>query len=421
MRVLWFTNIPMPAVDRRTGRPTLGSGHWMKVLLQVLRRRGTETLGVVTAYPRLPDLEFEDDGVRYWTIGQPRLLSQLACREVDLQRCQAIARQFAPDVIHVHGSERLYGLLEARRLVEAPVVISLQGFLSACLPTFFGSLGARELLAATRAVELATRRGLAWDYLDFRRGTRHEAEILSGARAFAGRTAWDLAQVRARNPEAVYHRVGELLRPDFADRSWGLAGCQRDRIFLTNVGHPRRGAETVLEAAAVLSRRRPGLRLAFAGSVAQRTGYGRWLRERIRRLGLQDRVELLGFLDGPSLARELAASHAFVIASYEENSPNSLCEAMRVGLPCVAAYTGGIPSLVEEGRTGLLFPPGDAAMLAARLEEVLGDDALATRLGEAARAEATRRHDPEFVVGQLIDAYRAVVAGARSRASNTPC
>lgn len=412
MRVLWFTNIPMPAVDRRVGRPTLGSGHWMKVLLEALRRRGTETLGVVTAYPRLPDLEFEEDGVRYWTIGQPRFLSQLAWREADLGRCGEIAGRFAPDVVHVHGSERFYGLLEARRLVAAPALISLQGFLSACLPTFFGSLGVGERLAATRAVELATRRGLAWDWLDFRRGARHEAEILAGARAFAGRTAWDLAQVRARNATAAYHHVGELLRPEFSGQAWALAGCRRERLFLTNVGHPRRGAETVLEAAAVLARRRPGLRLALAGSVGERSGYGRWLRERIRRLGLEDRVELLGFLDGPTLARELAASHAFVIASYEENSPNSLCEAMRVGLPCVASYTGGIPSLVEDGRTGLLFPPGDAAMLAARLEAVLGDDALAVRLGEAARAEATRRHDPEAVVGQLLEAYRATASTA---------
>ena len=65
MRVLWFTNIPMPAVDRRTGRPTFGSGHWMKVLLEALRSRGGLELGVVTAYPRLPDLEFEEGDNRF--------------------------------------------------------------------------------------------------------------------------------------------------------------------------------------------------------------------------------------------------------------------------------------------------------------------------------------------------------------------
>lgn len=419
MRVLWFTNIPMPAVDRRTGRPTVGSGHWMKVLLEALRRRGTETLGVVTAYPRIPDLEFEEEGIRYWTIDQPRFFSQLACREADLERCGAIVRQFTPDVIHVHGSERFFGLLEARRLVAPPIVISLQGILSACLPTFFGALRIPDVVAATRLLELATRRGLPWEYLDFRRGARQEEEILRGARAILGRTAWDRAQLRARNDEATYHLVGELLRAEFSERYWALGACRRERVFVTNVGHPRRGTETLLEATAVLARRRPGLRLALAGSIDLRTGYGRWLRERIERLGLAGRVDLLGFLDGPALARELAASHAFVIASYAENSPNSLCEAMRVGLPCVAAYAGGIPSLVEEGRTGLLFPPGDAAQLAARLEEVLGDDALAVRLGQAARTEATRRHDHELVLGQLLGAYRDAVSRGRAGAEWT--
>ena len=64
------------------------------------------------------------------------------------------------------------------------------------------------------------------------------------------------------------------------------------------------------------------------------------------------------------MTRELRRAHVFAISSYIENSPNSLCEAMQAGMPCVATYAGGIPSLVEDGRTGLLFPPGDAPLLA---------------------------------------------------------
>jgi glycosyltransferase involved in cell wall biosynthesis len=408
MRVLWFTNIPMPAVDRSTGKVTVGSGHWMTTLLEELSSRPDVELAVATAYPGLPDLDFAEGRVRYLVASQPRFSSQLKFRSRDLETCARFVRTVGPDVVHIHGSERFFGLLAARRLIAVPTVISLQGVLVACLPTFFGALRWREVLGSNRIRETLTGRGLLWGYQEYVHGAVREKEILTGAPAFLGRTQWDLAQIRRFNPEAKYFHVGELLRPEFSSGPWKVETCQRDRIFVTNVGNPRRGVETILEAAAILRQSRPRLELHFAGALSAKTGYGRFLIRRIAEMGLSNCVKVRGFLDGPHLARELLASHAYVIASLIENSPNSLCEAMRLGLPCVASYVGGIPSLVSEGETGLFFPAGDAALLAARLDEILSDDDLATRLGRAARVEAARRHDPVKVVAQLVAAYEAV-------------
>jgi glycosyltransferase involved in cell wall biosynthesis len=124
------------------------------------------------------------------------------------------------------------------------------------------------------------------------------------------------------------------------------------------------------------------------------------------------RVRLLGFLDAPSLARVLASAHAYVLPSLAENSSNSLCEAMTVGVPCVAAAAGGTPGLVDDGRTGLLYAAGDAGALAAQLGRVLSNDLLAARLGAAARAEALERHDPGRVVSELLGAYASVIGSA---------
>lgn len=414
MRVLWFTNIPMPAVDRRTGKPTTGSGHWMSALLAALRSRPDVELGVATAYPGLPDLDFSEDSVRYFVVGQPRFRSHLGHGPGELAACGGLVDRFRPDIIHVHGSERFYGLLSARHLTSVPVVVSLQGFITACLPVFFGGMRSSEILRVDRLAELATGRGLLWGARDYAKGAEQEREILEGAKAFLGRTRWDRAQVERFNPGAAYFHVDELLRPEFSAEQWASQGCTRGRIFVTNAGNPRRGVESILEAVRTLRNRRD-VELHIAGGLASRTGYGRFLLGRIARLGLSDHVHLRGYLDGPTLSRELLGSNVYVTASYVENSPNSLCEAMSLGLPCVASYAGGIPSLLEEGRTGLFFPPGDAALLAQRLEEVLSDDALATRLGAAARRVALERHAPARVVGQLLDAYRAVASGQASR------
>jgi glycosyltransferase involved in cell wall biosynthesis len=180
-------------------------------------------------------------------------------------------------------------------------------------------------------------------------------------------------------------------------------------VVVTNAGQPRRGLETLLEAASAIARHHPGLEIEVAGGVSERSGYGRLLRERIDRMAFSGRVRLLGFLDAPSLARLLAGAHAYVMPSFAENSSNSLCEAQTVGVPCVAAAAGGTPSLVEHGRTGLLYPAGDATALADAVGRILGDDLLATRLGAAGRAEALVRHARRRVVRELLGAYRSIL------------
>ena len=108
------------------------------------------------------------------------------------------------------------------------------------------------------------------------------------------------------------------------------------------------------------------------------------------------------------MAIELANAHVFAIASYIENSPNSLCEAMLLGMPCVASYTGGIPSLITENKDGLFFPIGDAASLADRIRQIFNDDALAERLGHLARKRAVVRHQKDTIIKQLVTTYQEV-------------
>ena len=233
--------------------------------------------------------------------------------------------------------------------------------------------------------------------------------MLGGVDAVLGRTDWDREQAAAIAPRTPWHRVGEVLRPEFAAARWSLSRCRRGRVVVTNAGQPRRGLETLLDAAAAIARRHPGLEIEVAGGVSDRSGYGRHLRRRIDRLTFSGRVRLLGFQDAPSLVRLLAGAHAYVMPSFAENSSNSLCEAQTVGVPCVAAAAGGTPSLVDDGRTGLLYPAGDPDALAEQVTRVLGDDLLATRLGSAGRGEALLRHARRRVVGELLSAYRSIL------------
>jgi glycosyltransferase involved in cell wall biosynthesis len=415
MRVLWFTNAPMPAVNDRMGRANVGSGYWMSSLLEHLIRTPGLALDIVTAHPGLRDDRFVQDGVTYFVIGQPRFQSIFSCRESDLRECVKIVLRQDPDLIHVHGSERFYGLIGARKLAPHPCVVSLQGFLAPCLNAFFGSLSPGDFWRSLRLVETATRRGLLWRYWDYRAGVRQEEEILAGNTSFIGHTHWDRMYLHSRNPAARYHYVQDMLRRPFYAARWDIAGCERYSILFTNIGEPRRGTEVLLRALPLLRREFPAARLRLAGEFRERRGYDRFLLRAIAEAGLSEAVDFLGYLDANAMAHELCRTNVFAIPSYIENGSNALCEAMLVGAPCVAAYTSGILSNVEHGHTGLLFPPGDAVLLAESIARLFRDDDLAGRLGRAARAAASERHAPQRVISQLLNAYQHVITESQQQ------
>ena len=120
------------------------------------------------------------------------------------------------------------------------------------------------------------------------------------------------------------------------------------------------------------------------------------LEAEIRRLGLEDRVELAGERsDVPEL---LAASDVFVLSSRSEGLPVSVLEAMAAELPVVASAVGGLAELVEDGETGILVPAGDESALAQALRTLVGDPGLRRKLGAAGRARAEAQFD--------LDAFR---------------
>ncbi len=418
MRVLCFTNTPTPEMVRHAGQGNEGyGGHWAAELARHVAELSDMELGIATAYPGLHEAQFQEGRVHYFVIPQPRRFPAFGMREIDLRRCITIIKEFKPDLIHIHGSERLYGMVKVSARTPIPTLVSLQGLLGSfsLARHFFGTLSPREILKSIRLLELPVRLGLVWQYLDARRGARREAKILATADGFLGRTEWDHAHSRAYNPKAPYFHVGEILRPVFYRNRWSLQGCDRYSLIYTNAGHPNRGTENLLAAAACLSSEFPNIRLRLAGRVSARSGYGRFIRDRICKLGLSDRVELLGYIDEGVMITELLRAHVFAITSYIENSPNSLAEAMLVGMPCVASFVGGIPTMVQDENTGMLYPVDDIPLLVEKIRRIFRDDILASRLGTNAYDVAHQRHDPETVVSELTAAYRAVLASLGKR------
>jgi len=169
-----------------------------------------------------------------------------------------------------------------------------------------------------------------------------------------------------------------------------------------------KGHDLLLQSVARLSRQWPQIRLLVVGEGKLE----RQLRERAASLGLREIALFTGFRsDIPEIT---ALFDIAVLPSLFEGMGRVVLEAMAAGKPVVASRVGGIPDLVQDGVTGLLFPPGDVAALTEQLGRLLNDPDLRRRMGEAGRRQVDERFSAQAMVARIHEVY-AQELGRRGR------
>lgn len=296
-----------------------------------------------------------------------------------IRRLRRECRKLQPDVVHGHGTEGPYGLAAIRS--GFPHAVSIQGVIGDW----------QHLLKAYR----------------FRRMAALEHQAIREGRNFCCRTDYDQGYVRRIHPSVNIHYFPEAMRSVFFEASpW--QDVQLPRLLFVGSGAPRKGLRLLVEACGALpaSAGRPSIEVV--GSVPEA------LQQEMRaRIG-SDRIVFRGVLTAPEIVEAQRRATVFVHPSLGDNSPNSVVEAMVAGMPIVASSVGGTASLVEDGVTGLLTPPGDVPALTATLARLLSDTGLRLRLGRAAR-EAAQKHRPDRVADVALDVYRNIATQATSR------
>jgi glycosyltransferase involved in cell wall biosynthesis len=159
---------------------------------------------------------------------------------------------------------------------------------------------------------------------------------------------------------------------------------------------PHKDHDTLLAAAVIVLLKRPTARFLIAGEGPQRAR----LEQAIRRMGLSQKVLLLGQREGRVLLRAL---DVYVQSSWGEGMGSVLIEAAACGLPIAATSAGGIPEVIDDGSTGLLAPPRDPEALASAILRLIDEPAL----GRELVAEGVRRL-PRFGLRKMAEAMEAV-------------
>jgi len=417
VRVLWLTSVMPPAVTAHLGMmESRTAASWIESLRQVLT--GNDDLELAISCPSpAPFAPFRRDGVTYYGMPEstPRTrfaraasgwLSSLNLQDTT-QASMRVVRHFSPHIIHVHGTENPYGLIAAE--CGIPVLVSLQGLLTVYERFYFHGLTTHEMARLTLRKDSLLGRGAIQGYWRCVRMAERERRILRLNRFFAGRTQWDEAVLRLINPSAAYRHCDEVLREPFYEAEWRQDQAHPRTVFCTSSTLLPKRAESLIEALALLHEAGyTDVRLRIAGVPAQGLDDD-FHQTRAMRHGVSRYVESLGQLDANQLVAELLGAAVFAYPSHIDNSPNALCEALLVGVPTVASYVGGVPSLLKDGREGLLYPDGDAYALAGQLRHLLDDPAYGADLARQARTRAQQRHQRDKIVTTLLGIYHELL------------
>lgn len=394
-------------------------GGWEQLVADLnvgLQRRGHETLVLTSRHGVTPDagtvpgvarlLHLESDLHYYRPLAH--ILSHRRKMRENLRQTQRIITEFAPDVIFIHSmwnlSRRIARCAESSRPGRVVYYIANDWPCAPDLHTTYWRDPARrwpqrwlKRVVAPLPLALAARE---------RRATPLRFErVLCVSEAIRCLLAAE-AGIAHTQMEVVYNGI-DLREFVPSERPTPPPG----RIALLFAGSlvPHKGAHTAIEALALLDQR--GLlgqtTLTIVGSG--HPDYEARLRRLVAAHGLDGAVSFRGRLPRDQMAALMAHFDVLVFPSiWEEPLARVVQEAMAVGLVVVGTTTGGSAEILVEGETGLTFPPGDGAALAARLAELQAAPEQGRRLAARARATVVQR----FSFNRMLDEVETALAAA---------
>lgn len=241
-----------------------------------------------------------------------------------------------------------------------------------------------------------------------------EIEAIKNVGHIMGRTEWDKACTTQINTQGVYHYCAEMLREEFYEGQWNYENCQKHSIFMSRASYPVKGLHFALEALYIVKQQFPDVKLYIAGADLLHLGirensYARIIKNKIKKLHLENNVEFIGNANAEEMKKRYLRANVFVSASTIENSPNSVCEAMILGVPVVSSDVGGVSSLLRHGGNGYLYSADAPYMLAWYIEKIFNEkeniEETFTREGQNV---AKMRHNKEMIMKNLIEIYKNI-------------
>lgn len=419
MRVLWFSNTPSLAWEHLTGKPGVGGG-WIESLEKHILESSDIDLAVAFpwkvdkldtfqlenrkyyAFPDLPRGKWE----RMWR----RMRNQIQPIE-EVEFFRHIIKEFKPDLIHIFGSERNYGLVIPE--FNIPNILYFQGNLSVYTYRWFQDITKEELWKFNSLGEKLTGRTWMHKYWRYLKAAEREREIFSNTQYVIGRTDWDRRVSKALAPQAQYFHCDAIMRSSFytgEEKRWEVHTREKLVILTTIISHPYKGMGALFDTMATLKAKADfPIEWRIAG-VADDDKIVKIIK---KGRGLDPdklNIKLLGRKKPNELVDELIHADIYIHPTNIENESNAIIEAQLVGTPVIGTYAGGVATTIEDKVNGILVQDKDPYAMAGAILELYHDKEFCQQMSINAMRMSRERNDPLTVFKTLMNIYTDILS-----------
>lgn len=413
MKILWLVSFPLPAVAHLTGKEKIPFGGWVSTMLAQLSKSETLELSVVMKSSVDKRIKKRIGNINYYLIPQ----SKRDRFDINQSDCDFVLMDAKPDLVHAEGSEGAF-TLRFLKSWKGENIVSMQGILNGYEPYEYGNLPLSDMIVTFKPqVAVMSLALIANKLFNFKKRIKKEMQTIELADNILGRTTWDRAHSYAINSQADYFTCNRVLRDAFYNQRWHLEMAEKHSIFIGNASSPRKGAHFVFRALAQLKNEFPDIKVYIAGEKPYKTswkewkktiGYPAYLQNLIKELDIEEHIEFLGVLQAEEMAARMCSVNVCVLSSVIENSPNTLGEAMIMGVPAITSYVGGVPDMAKDGEEALFYRDNDPELLAYAIKSIFDDKELALKLSRNGRKRALVTHDPQENLQRMITIYQVI-------------
>lgn len=397
----------------------ISGGGWVENLVRQISKIESVQLAVCFYADFVDSLQWNEyETVKYYAL-PARIRTLTSCNEEMKRDLSAMLQNANPDVVHIIGTEREHALRLLELAGADKVVFSITGLVSYIESHYYAGIEEKNFRKRTLG-DLIRNGGPIIEKRWFQFYGDFERQSLQIAKYVMGRTNWDKACVKQISPDIEYTYCGEILNPVYYENNWDVDKAVKHRIFVSQASYPIKGMHQLLKAFPIILKFYPDSEIVIAGpnilssrtfmERIKRTTYARYLQRMIKQLNIpQEKIIYTGLLDAEEMLEQYLKANVFVLPSAIENSPNSLGEAMILGMPCVASCVGGVQDMVVDKKDGFLYPFDEYYMLAHYICKIFSNQDLAVTMGKNARESAHKRFKPETVVRTTLDVYRHII------------
>jgi len=427
MKVLWLCNVLLPKVANHIGEKINPNGGWMVGLSDSLITNDDIELTVVFPLSSSESIiSGEIDSIKYFGFPQRKASTKYDTKtEIYLSNIVSKAK---PDIIHIWGTEyphtlAMMNVCESMGITDK-VLISIQGLCSIISKHYLSGLPYSVVTSYTLR-DIIRHENISKQQKNFKIRGKFEVEALKKAKHVDGRTTWDKACVMQVNPDIKYYYCPRMIRRSFYEHQWNIQNCERYSIFISQANYPIKGFHFMLEAMPTILNRFPSTKLYVAGNNIASTdtlktrikqsSYGMYLKQLINKYHLENKVFFTGSLDEEKMCDRFLKSHVFVLASTIENSPNSLGEAMLLGVPSIASDVGGVKDMMIHEVDGFVYQHDAPYMLAYYVCEIFENSNLAMKFSTNSHNHAMQTHDRKKNVETMLSIYNDIYSGNKAR------